>query len=266
MLGRDVVRAAELSGHDVLATGREVLDVTDPRAVNEAIESARPAAVVNCAAYTDVDGAEGETEIAMRVNAGGARNVSAAAAGVGAAVLYPSTDYVFDGRRTEPYLESDEPAPLGAYGASKLAGEHETAAVNPSHYVVRTSWLFGTGGRNFVETMIGLAETRPEVRVVQDQVGCPTYTAHLAEAVVRLLASGAHGTHHIAAAGQCSWYDFAMAIFARIKPGYPVRPTTTDEMGRPAPRPAYSVLGTEREQAIHLPEWRVGLDDYLAER
>jgi dTDP-4-dehydrorhamnose reductase len=181
-------------------------------------------------------------------------------------VLYPSTDYVFDGRKGEPYVESDEPAPLGSYGSSKLAGENDTAAVNPRHYIVRTSWLFGTGGRNFVETMIGLAESRPEVTVVADQVGCPTYTAHLAEGIVRLLGGDAYGTHHIAAEGACSWYDFAVAIFRRVEPSCRATPTTTDEMGRPAPRPQYSVLRTLRDDSVHLPGWRVGLDDYLAER
>ena len=266
MLGRDVVRAAELAEHDVVAAAREALDVTDPGAVRRAVELARPDAVVNCAAYTDVDGAEREAEIAMRVNADGARNVAAAAAGVGATVLYPSTDYVFDGHKGEPYLESDEPNPLGSYGASKLAGEHDTAAVNARHYIVRTSWLFGTGGRNFVETMIELGSGRPEVTVVADQVGSPTYTAHLAEGIARLLAGDAYGVHHVAAAGECSWYDFAVAIFRRVNPQCRVQPTTTDEIGRPAPRPRYSVLRTQREEAIQLPAWRVGLDDYLAER
>ncbi len=266
MLGRDVVRAAELARHEVAAPERHVLDVTDPGAVTRAVELARPDAVVNCAAYTDVDGAEHEPEAALRVNADGARNVAAAAAGIGAAVLYPSTDYVFDGSKGEPYLESDEPSPLGSYGRTKLAGEHDTAAANERHYIVRTSWLFGTGGRNFVETMIDLGSRRPEVTVVADQVGSPTYTAHLAEGIVRLLGGDAYGTHHMAAAGECSWYDFAVAILRRVNPSCRVSPTTTDELGRPAPRPRYSVLGTLRDDAIHLPAWRVGLDDYLAER
>ena len=266
MLGRDVVRAAELAEHHVVAAAREALDVTDPGAVRRAVELAGPDAVVNCAAYTDVDGAEREAELAMRVNAGGARNVAEAAAGVGAPVLYPSTDYVFDGDKGEPYLETDEPNPLGSYGASKLAGEHDTAAVNSRHYIVRTSWLFGTGGRNFVETMIGLGSRRPEVTVVTDQVGSPTYTAHLAEGIARLLTCESYGVHHMAAGGECSWYDFAVAVLQRMNPHCRVQPTTTDEVGRPAPRPAYSVLETQRAEAIHLPDWRVGLDDYLAER
>jgi dTDP-4-dehydrorhamnose reductase len=266
MLGRDVVRAAELAGHEVTAVDRSQLDVTDARALERAARDGRPGAIVNCAAYTDVDGAEADPEGAMRVNAQGARNVSAAAAAVGATVLYVSTDYVFDGRKSEPYVESDEPRPLGSYGASKLAGEVETAAVNPRHLIVRSSWLFGTGGRNFVETMIGLGARQDEVSVVHDQVGCPTYTAHLAEGIVRLLRAGSVGLHHMAAAGQCSWYDFAVAIFRRAGITCTVRAVTTEEIGRPAPRPEYSVLTTERDDTIHLPTWPVGLDDYMDER
>jgi len=266
MLGQDVVRAAELAGHEVVTTGRNSLDVTDSEAVALTVERERPEAVVNCAAYTDVDGAEREREDAMRVNAGGARNVAAAAAGVGASVLYLSTDYVFDGSKDAPYVESDEPNPLGSYGASKLAGESETAAMNPRHHVVRTSWLFGTGGRNFVETMIKVGAREGEVTVVCDQLGSPTYTAHLADGIVRLVGTDAYGLHHMSAGGHCSWYDFAVAIFDRAKLSCEVLSTTTDALGRAAPRPRYSVLETERDDAIYLPEWRTGLDDYLAER
>lgn len=266
MLGRDVVRAARLAGHDAIACDSATLDVTDPGALNAAARNASPEAIVNCAAYTDVDGAEADPEGAMRVNAGGARNVAAAAALVDASVLYVSTDYVFDGSKGSPYVESDEPGPLGSYGASKLAGEVETAAVNPRHHVVRTSWLFGTGGRNFVETMLELGSRRGEASVVSDQVGCPTYTAHLAEGTVRLLGSDSYGLHHVSAAGHCSWYDFAVAIFDRAGVSCTVHPTTTDATGRPAARPAYSVLATERDDAVHLPDWRDGLDAYLEER
>lgn len=266
MLGRDVVRAAEPAGHDVVAAGREGLDVTDWETAKAVVDAEQPEAVVNCAAYTDVDGAESDPEGAMRVNAHGARNLAAAAAGVGAAVVYPSTDYVFDGSKASPYLEDDEPAPLGSYGASKLAGEVETSAVNPRHHVVRTSWLFGTAGRNFVETMIALGAERDELRVVDDQVGSPTYTRHLAAGIVRLVTSGSYGLHHMAAGGECSWYDFAVAIFDAAGIECTVMPATTEELGRPAPRPAYSVLATRREDAVHLPDWRTGLEDYMEER
>ena len=266
MLGRDLVRAAEFTNHEVTAASRLDVDVTDRAAVDRAVRRARPEVVVNCAAYTDVDGAEADPAAAMRVNADGARNVAAAAAGQGAAVLYVSTDFVFDGLKGAPYVESDEPNPLSAYGTSKLAGEVDTAAVNPQHYIVRTSWLFGTGGRNFAATMLDLSEHQSQVVVVRDQVGAPTYTAHLAEGLVRLISTGAFGLYHMAAGGQCSWYDFAVAIFNRAGVDCRVLSTTTDELGRPATRPEYSVLATQYDDAIYLPDWTDGLDDYLAER
>lgn len=266
MLGSDVARAAELANHDVVVADRHLLDVTSAAAVTRRVERVRPDAVINCAAFTDVDGAEHEPEEAMRVNADGARNVALAAARVGAAVVYPSSDYVFDGKKDGPYVESDEPKPLSSYGVSKLAGEVDTAAVNPRHYLVRSSWLFGTGGKNFVDTMLGVAQREREVMVVRDQVGCPTYTAHLAEGIVRLLDSNAFGLHHMAAGGSCSWYDFAVEIFGRGETGTRVLSTTTAEFGRPAPRPEWSVLATQWDDAIYLPDWQDGLTDYLKER
>ncbi len=266
MLGEDVVSAAQLADHEVVAAARADLDVTDAHATARAAERERPDAVINCAAYTNVDAAEEEREEAMRVNAHGARNLSAAAARVNAAVVYPSTDYVFDGTKGEPYLESDEPGPISSYGSSKLAGEAETAAANPRHHIVRSSWLFGPAGRNFVETMLELGARRDEVTVVRDQVGSPTFTAHLADGLVRMLDSDAYGLRHMAAAGECSWYDFAIAIFDRAAIACAVLPTTTEELGRPAPRPRYSVLASGREDAIDLPHWGVGLDAYLRER
>ncbi|MBA3305486.1 MAG: dTDP-4-dehydrorhamnose reductase [Thermoleophilaceae bacterium] len=266
MLGRDLVRAAELTNHEVTATTRAELDVTDRASVDRVVERARPDAVINCAAYTDVDGAEREPEAALRVNADGARNVAAAAVAAGASVLYVSTDYVFDGRKGGPYVESDEPNPLSSYGASKLAGEVDTSAVNPQHYIVRSSWLFGTAGRNFAATMLDLGARESQVVVVRDQVAAPTYTAHLAEGLVRLVDTGAFGLYHMAAGGQCSWYDFAVAIFEQAGVDCRVLSTTTEELGRPAPRPEYSALATQYADAIHLPDWTEGLDDYLAER
>jgi dTDP-4-dehydrorhamnose reductase len=266
MLGSDVVRAAEFVNHEVMAVARSDLDVTDRLAVVHMLLQERPDAVVNCGAYTDVDGAEDDLEGAMDVNAEGAANVAAAAAEIGARVLYPSTDYVFDGSKSEPYLESDEPRPQSVYGQSKLAGEHETAEANPRHYIVRSAWLFGTSGRNFVETMLSLARDHGEVLVVRDQVGSPTYTAHLADALVRLLDTEAYGIHHLASQGECSWYEFAQEIFSQAGVDCRVMSCTADEFGRRAPRPAYSVLGTEREEALYLPHWKEGLASYLAER
>jgi dTDP-4-dehydrorhamnose reductase len=266
MLGRDVTRAAERAAHDVAAYARAELDATDSRAVRGAVRGRRPDAVLNCAAYTDVDGAEAEEGEAVRVNGEGAGVVAAAAAEAGAAVVYPSTDYVFDGAKGSPYLESDEPRPLSAYGRSKLAGERATADACPRHFVVRSSWLFGAGGRNFVETMLDLGEREEQVAVVRDQVGSPTFTGHLAEGIVRLLDTAAFGVNHMSAAGECSWHAFAEAIFERAGIDSRVLPCTSAELGRPAPRPACSVLRSERDGAIRLPTWEEGLAAYLAER
>jgi dTDP-4-dehydrorhamnose reductase len=266
MLGRDVLAAAERAGHEPVGLARADLDVTDAAAVRRTFEAERPDVVVNCAAYTDVDGAEGDEAAATALNGDAAGHVAAAAGAVGASVVQPSTDYVFDGAKRTPYLESDPTAPRSAYGRSKLAGEEAVIAANERHFVVRTSWLFGVAGRNFVDTMLGLGRDRDELKVVDDQVGCPTYTGHLAGALVRLAEGDAHGVHHIAGAGTCSWFEFATEIFRQA--GLEVRtvPCTTDEFPRPAPRPEYSVLGSERPDAIRLPEWREGLAGYLAER
>lgn len=267
MLGRDVVRSAEAAGHEVVALGGSAdLDVTDRVAVHHALAQARPETVVNCASYTDVDGAETHEDRALRVNGDGAGNVAAAAAAVGASVLYPSTDYVFDGRKDVPYVESDPVAPLSAYGRSKLAGERATGLANPRHMVVRTQWLFGVAGQNFVETMLRLGGERDEVTVVDDQVGCPTYTGDLAAALVGLATGEDWGVHHVAGGGECSWRRFAEAIFERAGVDCRVVPGTTEELGRPAPRPAHAVLRSERLGTPVLPDWHAGLDRYLVER
>jgi dTDP-4-dehydrorhamnose reductase len=168
---------------------------------------------------------------------------------------------VFDGHKREPYLESDPPGPLSSYGRSKLEGERATAAANPRHFIVRSAWLFGPGGSNFVDTMLRLG---PAVRVVDDQVGCPTFTAHLADALAELTMSESFGVHHLAASGTCSWFEFAREIFALAGRHVELTPCTTAEFPRPAPRPAWSVLGSERGH--RLPHWREGLQAYLGVR
>jgi len=266
MLGRDVVLAAGNAGHAVVGFSHIELDVTDAAALGAKFELERPDVVVNCAAWTDVDGAEEAEEAAMAVNGRGAGNVAAAAAELGASVVYVSSDYVFDGAKGAPYVETDQPAPLSAYGRTKLAGEEATAAANKRHFVVRSSWLFGIGGSNFVETMLRLASTQSEVLVVRDQVGSPTYTWHLAYGVVRLIEGVEFGIHHMAAAGSCSWYDFAREIFEQAKVDCLVLSATTEMLGRPAPRPPYSALVSQREHAIELPPWGDGLAAYLSQR
>jgi dTDP-4-dehydrorhamnose reductase len=266
MLGRDVMLAAGNAGHVVVGFGRAELDVTDAAALEKKFDLERPDVVINCAAWTDVDGAEADEPGAFAVNGTGAGNAAAAAAAVGASVVYVSSDYVFDGRKGEPYVESDQPAPLSAYGRTKLAGEEATAAANKRHFVVRSSWLFGIGGGNFVETMLRLAEGRSEVLVVRDEVGTPTYTWHLAYGIVRLIEGVEFGIHHMPAAGQCSWYEFAREIFEQAHVECKVLSTTAAEFGRSAARPPYSVMVSQREHAIRLPSWQDGLAGYLAQR
>jgi dTDP-4-dehydrorhamnose reductase len=266
MLGRDVVELARGAGHDVAGFSRAELDVVDAAAVVRAVADVRPDGVVNCAAFTDVDAAEERSEEAVAVNGAGAGHVAAAADAVGATVVHVSTDYVFDGTKPAPYVESDEPNPRSAYGRSKLEGERAVAAANPRHAIVRSSWLFGVGGRNFVETILARGAEQSEVSVVTDQVGCPTFTGHLAGALVALAERRATGVLHVAGAGHCSWHDFAVEIFREARVDCDVHPTDTASIGRPAPRPANSVLLSERPDAPRLPSWRDGLAEYLAAR
>jgi dTDP-4-dehydrorhamnose reductase len=211
--------------------------------------------VLHAAAWTDVDGAEADPAAAEALNITGTHNVAV----FGAPVVYYSTDYVFDGMKREPYVESDEPRPLSVYGRTKLQGEREVR----EGWIIRSSWLFGWTGRNFVRTMLDLARRRDEVAVVADQVGCPTYVGHLAEATKELLELP-RGVWHVAAEGECTWAEFARAIFEEAGLGTRVREITTEELGRPAPRPAYSVLRSEHEGAPRLPHWREGLRACLA--
>jgi dTDP-4-dehydrorhamnose reductase len=225
------------------ARGRAQLDVTQPFSVETDV-------VLHTAAWTDVDGAESDPAGAELVNVAGTRNVVA----LGVPVVYFSTDYVFDGTKWEPYVESDEPSPLSAYGRTKLAGEREVG----EGWIVRSSWLFGWTGKNFVRTMLSLGREREEVSVVADQAGCPTYVGHLAEATRELL-SRPGGVWHVAAEGECSWAEFARAIFEEAGVDCRVREITAEQLGRPATRPAYSVLRSERDGAPRLPHWREGL-------
>jgi dTDP-4-dehydrorhamnose reductase len=266
MLGRDVMLAAGNAGHEVVGYGRAELDVTDPAGLERRFDLERPDVVINCAAWTDVDGAEDAEEAAFAVNGSGAGHVAAAAAKLKATVLHVSTDYVFDGAKGAPYVESDQPAPLSAYGRTKLAGEEAVVAANKRHFIVRSAGLYGIGGRNFVETMLQLAQTRNEVTVVRDQVGSPTYTWHLAYGIVRLIEGIEYGIHHMAAGGQCSWYEFAREIFEQASVECRVLSITSEEFGAAAPRPPFSALVSQREHAIRLPPWQDGLAGYLAQR
>ncbi len=239
---------------EALALDRAGWDVRLP--APDRVRRSRPRLVLHAAAWTDVDGAEDDPQGAAAVNVGGTRH----AAALGAPLVYFSTDYVFDGRKRAPYVESDAPSPLGAYASSKLHGE---AAAGARAWIVRTSWLFGPTGRNFVRTMLRLAAEREEVAVVDDQRGSPTYVAHLAAAVPRVTELP-FGVYHVAGGGECTWAEFAEAIFEEAGLACRVRRISTAELGARAPRPAYSVLRSERG-APELPHWRDGLRACLAE-
>jgi dTDP-4-dehydrorhamnose reductase len=274
MLARDVQRAGERTGAELVGLDLPELDIVDEHSVRDAFERVRPDAVVNCAAWTDVDGAERNPQAAHAVNAGGAGNLARAAAARELPLVHVSTDYVFDGQpprdargEPRPYLESDRGGPpLSVYGQSKLAGEQQVLAASPRHLVVRSAWLFGVDGRNFVETMLTLAEQRQSVQVVTDQVGCPTWTGHLAPALLGLLERGVSGLVHLAGGGSVSWNGFAAEIFRQAGRPCRVEPATSEQMARPAPRPAWSVLASERDDVLPMPDWRDGLAGYLAAR
>ena len=273
MLAHDVRRIAERVGHELVLVDLPELDITDAAAVDAFFERERPQATINCAAWTDVDGAESKREAAHAVNADGAGNLARAAAERDTPLLHISTDYVFDGTppldadRPRPYVESDPTDPRSVYGETKLAGERQVLAASPRHTVVRSAWLFGTGGPNFVETMLGLADERDVVQVVTDQIGCPTWTGHLAPALVGLIEREVTGLVHLAGFGHVSWNEFAWEIFRQAEVECEVASATTAQMLRPAPRPAWSALKTERNDVIiPLPPWQDGLAGYLAAR
>jgi dTDP-4-dehydrorhamnose reductase len=247
-LGRALVEA--FATDDVVALGHHDWDVTEPPPSLD-----RPDLVLHAAAWTDVDGAEMDPQGAAAVNVGGTAN----AVRIGAPLVYFSTDYVFDGSKSAPYVESDAPNPLSAYGRTKLHGE---AAAGERAWIARSSWLFGPTGQNFVRTMLRLGVERDEVSVVDDQRGCPTYVGHVSQATEQLI-DLPFGVYHLAADGDCTWAEFAEAIFAEAGVRCRVRRVLTREMGRPAPRPAYSVLRSEKPDAPRLPHWREGLQACL---
>jgi dTDP-4-dehydrorhamnose reductase len=277
MLGHDVMRAGARAGHELIGRTRAELDVTDAAAVADTFARARPRgsidAAINCAAWTDVDGAETNPEQAHAVNADGACNLARAAAEAGVPLVHVSTDYVFAGEKPldgsgapRPYVESDPTGPRSVYGQSKLAGEVAVLGASPRHAVVRSSWLFGVDGHNFVATMLRLAGERDSVQVVTDQVGCPTWTGHLAPALIGLIEREVAGLIHLAGAGHVSWNGFAREIFRQAELSCRVEPASSADTDRPAPRPAWSALASERDDVLPMPDWRDGVAGYLAAR
>jgi len=278
MLGHDVMRAGARAGHELVPVDLPELDITDEGAVDRLLDRLRGEpggidAVLNCAAWTDVDGAESHRERAHAVNAFGAGALARAAARSKLPLLHLSTDYVFDGTapldglgRPRPYVESDPTGPCSVYGSTKLEGEREVLAASPRHTVVRTAWLYGLDGRNFVETMLRLAAEREAVQVVTDQVGSPTWSGHLAPALLGLLERDVRGLVHMTGGGEISWNGFAQEIFRQAEVECRVEPANSEQMARPAPRPAWSALASERDDVLPMPPWQDGLAGYLAAR
>jgi len=269
MVGHDLRATLDARGERVVALRRDELDVTNARCVEQCVTEHTPAVILNCAAYTKVDQAETDESAANAINGSAVELLAHAANEVGALLVHLSTDFVFDGSKRTPYEPADTTRPLSAYGRSKLLGE--IAATHAErHLIVRTSWLFGVHGPNFVEAIRNQIRkgTNP-LRVVSDQRGRPTYTPHLAQAIVRLVDANARGVVHYADADECSWFDFASAIAEEAGSDVTVKPVTSDEFPRPAVRPAYSVLSTRRYEQLTgaTPEsWRAGLREYLSLR
>jgi len=267
MVGHDLRDALTARGEDFVAFSKAELDITDARIVDTMVREVRPSVIVNCAAYTKVDAAEENEHLANAINGSAVEFLADAANAVDALLVQLSTDFVFDGTSTVPYETGDRTAPLSAYGRSKLLGELAASHANRS-IILRTAWLFGVHGPNFVEAIRNQVRkgTNP-LRVVHDQRGRPTYTPHLAEAIIRVVQSGATGVVHYADAPECTWFDFAAEIVAQSGAAIDVRPVTTDEFPRPARRPAYSVLSTERYEqltGVKPASWKDGLREYLS--
>lgn len=269
MLGTDL---AALLGdeHQVTAVDLEDWDVTHRPTVEERVAAAAPEVIINAAAFTDVDGSEKEEPLAFRVNADGPENLARACKGLGIPLVHVSTDYVFDGTKPAPYREDDPANPLGAYGRSKWEGEQRIRALLEDACIVRTAWLYGRAGRNFVEAILRQAETKSTLRVVNDQQGSPTYTRDLALALRAAAVKGLRGTYHVTNRGACTWFDFAREILDQSGRGdVAVEPISSKELGRPAPRPDNSVLDCgrfEKDAAMRLRAWNEALRDYLEER
>jgi dTDP-4-dehydrorhamnose reductase len=265
-VGRELANTLAAAGH-VTATSRSDLDLVETDRVAQKVRDEKPDVVVNAAAYTAVDRAETERDLAYKVNAEAPGAMAAEAARLGALLVHFSTDYVFDGTKRDPYVEEDATNPLNAYGQSKLAGERAIVSSGCRHLILRTSWVYGPHGRNFMLTILRASRERPELRVVDDQFGAPTSSLAIARATATLLQRGAAGLYHLSAAGKTTWFGFAREILAKAGTPTPVVPITTDQYPAPARRPRNSVLDNSRLRAAYgvaLPGWQEQLDEVLA--
>ena len=273
-LGQDVVKILKYASHEVIASDRNSLDITEITACRKWLSKCKPDVVIHCAAYTAVDNAENEVDLAYAVNTVGTRNMVLASEEVGAEFCYISTDYVFDGMSTHAYREYDNTNPQSVYGKSKRAGEILVQSLSSSYFIVRTSWVYGLHGHNFVQTMLDLGLKKSVIKVVNDQKGAPTYTIDLAEFLLELIQTTNYGIYHASNIGECTWYEFAQAIFSEARSilniDYPVtiEPCTTEEFPRIAPRPRNSVMdhiGIRTNDLRDLRPWRDGLKRFILE-
>jgi dTDP-4-dehydrorhamnose reductase len=266
LLGKALMR--EWSGDEVVGLSSAEADIRDANRVREVVAGARPDCIVLSAAYTDVDGCEGNPALAFSVNRDGAIHVAEAAKSVGAKLIFLSSDYVFDGKKTSAYEADDARNPQSVYGRSKSEAEIRLLETLPDCCIARTSWLFGTGGKCFPDTILKLAASRPALDVVNDQRGCPTYSVDLARAIIELARKQSGGIMHVTNSGNCTWFEFAQQIVASAGLTTEVRPVSSQQMARPAPRPAYSVLSPTSLKSVGIttPPWQDALRRYLAER
>jgi dTDP-4-dehydrorhamnose reductase len=266
LLGKELMR--ESAGDTATGLKSHDADVRDADRVQQVLRETHPEWVILAAAYADVDGCESNRDLAFAVNRDGALNVASAAKQVGARLLFLSSDYVFDGKKTAPYETADERNPQSVYGRTKAEAEIRLFALMPDCCVVRTSWLFGIGGKCFPDTILKLAASRPALDVVNDQRGCPTYVVDLARAIIQLCRKNARGIVHVTNAGDCTWFDFAAEIVKSAGLSTTVRPVSSQQMARPAPRPAYSALSPASLQrlGIEMPSWHDALHRYLEQR
>jgi dTDP-4-dehydrorhamnose reductase len=266
LLGKALL--SEWSADTVTGLTSHAADIRDAKRVQDVVQESNPEWIVLAAAYTDVDGCEGNPDLAFAVNRDGAVNVAVAAKKVGARLVFLSSDYVFDGKKTTPYEIEDARNPQSVYGRTKAEAEIRLLALMPECCIARTSWLFGIGGKCFPDTILKLAASRPALDVVNDQRGCPTYSVDLARAIVQLCRKDASGIVHVTNAGDCTWFEFARDIISGAGLATVVRPVSSQQMARPAPRPSYSVLSATRLRAlgIEMPSWRDSLRRYLEER
>lgn len=266
MLGQDMMIEAQKENHEVIGVDIDEINITDKDSVETVLNSIKPDAVINCAAYTAVDLCEEKVDLAFSVNGDGPENIGLVANELDIPVVHISTDYVFNGKNKDPYTELSATSPESVYGKSKLSGEEKLIAATDKHYILRIAWLYGEHGNNFAKTISGLARDRDSLKVVNDQYGTPTWTVDVCRQIFKILKDGKYGIYHSTSEGSCSWFDFTKYIIDAYNISCEILPCTTEEFPRPAPRPAYSVLENcfAKEQGINvMPHWKEAFDNYV---